>query len=273
MLDHRQPGPDEHRVRLSRERGAKQRRDSDPSRAAELGRQRNRAERRALRHVPDRRHAAPASEAAQRPDRHLLQADDAGRIDSREPHHFVEKPLRPGGFVLPWKRFQVRTSRRSTVLRMRVASRILLPSRRRTTTSSPPRSHAPVRTSSSSRRRSASGLLRSPTATGGPSCSTRSRRACSSGPAPRLPLKVAEHGPGMASLLRRRPDVLHLQWLAAPELDRLLLRPRVPTVFTAHDLLPRRTARKLSCGAHCSRASTASSCTASVAARRLQSSA
>src|SRR5439155_827130 len=28
--------------------------------------------------------------------------------------------FRPGGFVLPWNRFQVRTSRRSTVLRMRV---------------------------------------------------------------------------------------------------------------------------------------------------------
>jgi glycosyltransferase involved in cell wall biosynthesis len=60
----------------------------------------------------------------------------------------------------------------------------------------------------------------------------------------RVPLKVAEHVPGTAALLRRRPDVLHLQWLAAPELDRLLLRPRVPAVFTAHDLLPRRTARK-----------------------------
>ena len=62
----------------------------------------------------------------------------------------------------------------------------------------------------------------------------------------RLPLKAAEHVPGMAALLRRRPDVLHLQWLAAPELDRYLLHARVPTVFTAHDLLPRRTARRLS---------------------------
>jgi glycosyltransferase involved in cell wall biosynthesis len=61
----------------------------------------------------------------------------------------------------------------------------------------------------------------------------------------RLPLKVVEHVPGSVAMLRRRPDVLHLQWLAAPELDRVLLRPRVPTVFTAHDLLPRRTAHKL----------------------------
>jgi glycosyltransferase involved in cell wall biosynthesis len=62
----------------------------------------------------------------------------------------------------------------------------------------------------------------------------------------RIPLKVVEHLPGTAALLLRRPDVLHVQWLAAPELDRLLFRPRVPAVFTAHDLLPRRTARRQS---------------------------
>jgi D-inositol-3-phosphate glycosyltransferase len=62
----------------------------------------------------------------------------------------------------------------------------------------------------------------------------------------RIPVKAAEHAPGMLGLLRREPDVLHLQWLAAPELDRYLLRPRVPAVFTAHDLLPRRTAGKRS---------------------------
>jgi glycosyltransferase involved in cell wall biosynthesis len=60
----------------------------------------------------------------------------------------------------------------------------------------------------------------------------------------RIPLKAAEHVPGTAALLRRRPDVLHLQWLAAPELDARLFRPRVPSVFTAHDLLPRRTQAK-----------------------------
>src|SRR5918911_1710683 len=60
----------------------------------------------------------------------------------------------------------------------------------------------------------------------------------------RLPLKAAEHVPGTALLLARRPDVLHLQWLAAPELDAPIFRPRVPSVFTAHDVLPRRTASK-----------------------------
>jgi len=59
----------------------------------------------------------------------------------------------------------------------------------------------------------------------------------------RLPLKVAEHPLGLAALRAQRADVLHLQWLV-PELDVRLFRPHVPSVFTAHDLLPRRTARK-----------------------------
>jgi glycosyltransferase involved in cell wall biosynthesis len=61
----------------------------------------------------------------------------------------------------------------------------------------------------------------------------------------RIPLKLVEHPLGMARMLRRPADVLHVQWLSAPQLDRLLLRPRSPAVFTAHDLLPRRTARRL----------------------------
>jgi glycosyltransferase involved in cell wall biosynthesis len=59
----------------------------------------------------------------------------------------------------------------------------------------------------------------------------------------RLPLKVAEHPAGLAALRTRRADVLHLQWLV-PELDVRLFRPHAPSVFTAHDLLPRRTAPK-----------------------------
>lgn len=61
----------------------------------------------------------------------------------------------------------------------------------------------------------------------------------------RIPLKVLEHPVGMARLARRDADVVHLQWLAVPELDRFLLRRRRPTVFTAHDLLPRRTAHRV----------------------------
>ena len=64
----------------------------------------------------------------------------------------------------------------------------------------------------------------------------------------RVPVKVAEHPFGLASLHhlqgRSQADVLHVQWLPAPELDALLFHPRLPSVFTAHDLLPRRTARR-----------------------------
>jgi glycosyltransferase involved in cell wall biosynthesis len=59
----------------------------------------------------------------------------------------------------------------------------------------------------------------------------------------RLPLKAVEHVHVMASLARVRADVLHVQWLGLPQLD-ALLRFRSPSVFTAHDLLPRRTASK-----------------------------
>jgi glycosyltransferase involved in cell wall biosynthesis len=60
----------------------------------------------------------------------------------------------------------------------------------------------------------------------------------------RLPLKVAEHPLGLAALRRVQADVLHMQWLPAPELDAFLFRPHLPAVFTAHDLLPRRTAHR-----------------------------
>ena len=58
----------------------------------------------------------------------------------------------------------------------------------------------------------------------------------------RLPLKALEHPLGLARLARRPADVLHLQWLAAPQIDARALRSRAPLVFTAHDLLPRRSA-------------------------------
>jgi glycosyltransferase involved in cell wall biosynthesis len=58
----------------------------------------------------------------------------------------------------------------------------------------------------------------------------------------RLPLKALEHPLGMARLSGLEADVTHMQWLAWPRLDRTLLRLRAPAVFTAHDLLPRRSA-------------------------------
>ena len=56
--------------------------------------------------------------------------------------------------------------------------------------------------------------------------------------------KLLEHPLAMRRLLGRPTDVLHLQWVAVPELDGLLLRTKRPVVFTAHDLVPRRTARR-----------------------------
>ena len=60
----------------------------------------------------------------------------------------------------------------------------------------------------------------------------------------RLAVKAVEHPLGMARFAALKPDVLHVQWLGAPEIDRWLFRPRSPAVFTAHDIIPRRTIAK-----------------------------
>ncbi len=59
----------------------------------------------------------------------------------------------------------------------------------------------------------------------------------------RLPLKAAEHLAVLAALSRATPDIVHVQWLALPQAD-VRIRFRAPAVFTAHDLLPRRTASR-----------------------------
>ena len=60
----------------------------------------------------------------------------------------------------------------------------------------------------------------------------------------RLAVKALEHPLGMARFALQSPDVIHLQWLGAPELDRWLFRPRGPAVLTANDIVPRRTLSK-----------------------------
>jgi glycosyltransferase involved in cell wall biosynthesis len=60
----------------------------------------------------------------------------------------------------------------------------------------------------------------------------------------RLVVKALEHPLGMARFALAKPDVIHMQWLGAPELDRWLFRPRSPAVLTAHDIIPRRTRPK-----------------------------
>jgi glycosyltransferase involved in cell wall biosynthesis len=61
----------------------------------------------------------------------------------------------------------------------------------------------------------------------------------------RLPLRAAEHLVALRRLRGVSADVVHHQWVAAPELDVRLLPLGAPAVLTAHDILPRRTARKL----------------------------
>ncbi|MDX6533907.1 MAG: hypothetical protein QOF68_1651 [Gaiellales bacterium] len=60
----------------------------------------------------------------------------------------------------------------------------------------------------------------------------------------RIPLKVAEHPLGMLRLGLRPADIVHFQWMTLPELDRWMLRARGRLVYTAHDLVPRRTGRR-----------------------------
>jgi glycosyltransferase involved in cell wall biosynthesis len=67
----------------------------------------------------------------------------------------------------------------------------------------------------------------------------------------RIPLKAAGHAVGLARLVRHvratRPDVVHWQWAPSPALDLKALRAAGhdsgATVFTAHDVLPRRSRR------------------------------
>jgi glycosyltransferase involved in cell wall biosynthesis len=60
----------------------------------------------------------------------------------------------------------------------------------------------------------------------------------------RVPVKALEHPFVLTELAATIADVVHVQWLSVPQVDRYLLHLRPPTVFTAHDLLPRRTAAK-----------------------------
>jgi glycosyltransferase involved in cell wall biosynthesis len=62
----------------------------------------------------------------------------------------------------------------------------------------------------------------------------------------RIPVKVAEHPLGLARMAMRRADIVHVQWMTIPELDRWLMRTREPMVYTAHDMSDRRTGQKRS---------------------------
>jgi glycosyltransferase involved in cell wall biosynthesis len=70
----------------------------------------------------------------------------------------------------------------------------------------------------------------------------RAGRIGSTGSKVRLAAKLAEHVPDMVAYSRaaaRAADVVHFQWLTVQPLDVHLLPRGVPTVLTAHDVLPR----------------------------------
>ena len=243
-LHHTERRPEQDRVRLSGEGRTQQpvvELGDDPS---HLGGRGERPKGRALGDDADGRQPTPVVELAERPDGHLLQAEHVGAVAAREPDHLPQEGLPARRHVFPWKRFQVRTSRRSTVLRMRVVISdppAFTPAYDHELAASLARQGVDVELVTSRFRFGETpepdGYRRSELFY--PLSSRVFKRSRL-----RLPLKAAEHVPGTAAPLHRRPDVLHMQWLAAPELDRALFRPRVPAVFTAHDLLPRRTAAK-----------------------------
>jgi glycosyltransferase involved in cell wall biosynthesis len=70
----------------------------------------------------------------------------------------------------------------------------------------------------------------------------RAGRVGAPGSRARLVAKLAEHVPDMVAYRRaaaRAADVVHFQWLTVQPLDVHLLPRDVPTVLTAHDVLPR----------------------------------
>ena len=91
MLDEHMGTIEEDRIRLSRERRAEQAVVELGQYVPDLRRRGKWAECRPPRDVADRLHSAPSLEVAERPDRELLQAQDAGRVRARQPHHLLEK--------------------------------------------------------------------------------------------------------------------------------------------------------------------------------------
>ena len=196
--------------------------------------------------APSRVHPAPALRDAQRPDRQLLQADDVRTVARHELDHLAEErppPRRRGrcrgrgsksGRAWPRRsvRGRARPARRSAGLHAAVRPRARRGARARGRGRRARHLPLPLR------RRAGAGRIPRRELFYPLSSRVFGRSRL------RLPLKVAEHPLGLASLRRLHADVLHVQWLPAPELDARLFRPHLPSVFTAHDLLPRRTAHR-----------------------------
>ena len=213
---------------------------------------------------------SPTVKRAERPGRHLLQAEDVGVVRGREPDHLVAgMPGAAGGERVPVEEVPAPDEHTSTLLRVRVLLAdppAFTPWYDHELAAALARAGADV---SSRRRTFASASSRRRTATARteafyPLSSRLFRRSRAAA--------AAEGGRARSAccavLARARPDVVHVQWLALPQVD-VRLRFRSPSVFTAHDLLPRRTAAAPRAVAAAARSSTASSCTPSAARETL----
>jgi glycosyltransferase involved in cell wall biosynthesis len=198
------------------------------------------------RHRRRRVHSTPALEIGQRPDRQLLQADDVGTVARHEFDHVAEKgPALGRGRIsvveVPCPHEHGHGVAYGAVRVLLADPPAFTPPYDHELAAALARAGADVELVTSRFRFGA---------TPEPDGYRRrelfyplSSRVFGRSPL-RLPLKVAEHPVGLAALRRTDADVLHVQWLPAPELDAYLFHPHVPAVFTAHDLLPRRTAHK-----------------------------
>ena len=200
---------------------------------------------------PGRRATAPPrciplhrSRQRERPERQLLQADDVRRVVGDQLHHLAQEraALRRIGVAVEEIPRSTSIGRRSLRSRCGSSWQTRRRSRRRTTTSSQPPWPARAQTSRSSRRASASATLPRRTAT------VRRERVLPTFVAalPALaPAAAAEGGRasarprGAARCARRRSA----RAVARPRSSTGISSGRtLPSVFTAHDLLPRRTA-------------------------------
>ena len=186
------------------------------------------------------------------PDRQLLQADDVRSVRGRRARSSSEvaRAARRVGVAVEHvpapddEPHGPRLRVPSPLRRCASSSPTHPPSRRRTTTSSPPRWRARAREVELVTSRFRFGERPRPTATASSSASTRGRAASSAAHAAAAAAEGAG-APVRAAARSRRPAAtsLHLQWLAvAASSTGVAPLPDGRSVFTAHDLLPRRTA-------------------------------
>jgi glycosyltransferase involved in cell wall biosynthesis len=208
---------------------------------------RERAQQSRLRAGAHHAHAAPGGQAAERPQRHLLQGHEIGAVRDGEAHRLleVETPRRriaPPVEKVPGADEELQRGTSVGVVRVALVDPAAF---------TLPYDHALA--TALARAGAEVELITSPFRFGAPPLPDGYRRRELFYPwssrlfrrsALRLPLKAGEHAVGLGRLRGVERDVLHVQWAPLPQLDARFLPRRRPSVITAHDVLPRRTAAK-----------------------------